>query len=397
MTGTNRVTILIVDERQEKQSTLADSLSREATFEVHLANDWRESLSLPHEVAPDVIICDGSIAWDEILQFCDGLRHHPALSRTIFIVLGPPYGIEEKNRGLEAGIDDWIEKSVPSSLIIGKIKAWIRTRALEKESRKRCEALEEKSQVFQTNVRELTAILVKILDSRLSGASDRASTAKSIAEYITEQLNIAGEERQNILFASLLHEMGKVGLPQSIAEKNYHSLRVEERAVFGHYPVIGSMIISGLTGYKDAASAIHHQLENYDGSGVPDGLMGDEIPAGARIIRAIVFQEELYRAGFSTEGVIAQIKVSLNRLLDPSIAGRLIGFLEKRDRSILADKLRLTLDELKTGMKLAEDVYSAGGIKLLPKGVVLRERMIAILSERNAADPIIGGIYVFKN
>src|SRR5690606_17838971 len=101
--------------------------------------------------------------------------------------------------------------SVPSSLIIGKVRAWLRTRSVEKESRRMCEALEEKNRVFQANTREFADIVVKILDSRLAGASDRAGTAKSIAEYITEHVDIAGEAQRSIIFGSLLHEIGKVG------------------------------------------------------------------------------------------------------------------------------------------------------------------------------------------
>ena len=397
MNEINKATVLIVDQRQESQNTLAALISREETFEVRLINDWKRGLSLSMDIKPDAIICDGSIPWTDVLEFCRSLRDCPELVSTVFILLGPPNSIEEKEKGLDAGIDDWIEKSVPSSLIVGKIKAWLRTRGLYAESRKHCEVLQEKNDTLQANFKEMTIILVKTLDSHLPGINDRAKTAKSIAEYISTQLNLDEKEKRKILFGALLHEIGKVGLPQAIAIKDYHCLQIGEKELFSHHPAIGSMIISTVTGFKESANVIYHQLENYDGSGIPDALMGDEIPAGAKIIRAIVFQEELYRAGLSTEGVIGHIKSSLNKVLDPSIADHLINFLEERDKSLLANKSRLSLDELKEGMTLAEDVYSANGIKLLPKGVTIQEKIIKILNERNCTDPIIGGIYVFKD
>jgi response regulator RpfG family c-di-GMP phosphodiesterase len=397
MTGFSKARILIVDQRQESESALADILSREESFEVRLVNDWRHEMLLSQEIKADVILCDGSMPWPDVLEFCRSLRANPGLTSMVFILLGPPHGIEEKERGLEAGIDDWIEKSVPASLITGKIKAWLRMKSLYEESKKNREALQEKNNILQANFKEMTIILIKTLDSYLSGINDRAKTAKSIAEYISAQLNLDGEEKKKILFGALLHEIGKVGLPHEIAKKDYHSLHIGEKEVFSHHPAIGSMIISTVTGYKDSANATYHQLENYDGSGIPDGLMGDEISVGAKIIRAIIFQEELFRAGFSTEGVIGHIKSSLKKALDPSIAEHLINFLEERDKSTLANKSRLTIDELQAGMTLAEDVYSASGIKLLPKGVPLYEKMIKILSERNSVDPIIGGIYVLKD
>jgi response regulator RpfG family c-di-GMP phosphodiesterase len=397
MNEINKATILIVDQRQESQNTLAALISREGTFEVRLENDWQKGLSVSKDIKPDAIICDGSIPWPHVLEFCQGLRECPDLISTVFILLGPPNSIEEKEKGLAAGIDDWIEKSVPSSLIIGKIKAWLRTRAVYEESRKKCEALQEKNDILQVNFKEMSVILVKTLDSYLFGINDRAKMAKSITEYISAQLNLDGEEKKKILFGVLLHEIGKVGLPQAIVAKDYHSLQIGEREVFSHHPAIGSMIISTVTGFKESANMIYHQLENFNGSGIPDALMGDEISVGARIMRAIVFQEELYRAGFSTEEVIEHIKLSLNKALDPTIADHLISFLEERDKSLLANKSRMSLEELKEGMTLAEDVYSVNGIKLLPKGVTMQGRMIKILNERNSVDPIIGGVYVFKD
>jgi response regulator RpfG family c-di-GMP phosphodiesterase len=392
----SKATVLIVDQRQEGQGNVADIISREEIFEVHRVNDWQKGLSLSHDIKPAVIICDGSIPWPSVLDFCKKLRESPRLIPTVFIHLDPPHSIEDKEKGLEAGIDDWIEGPAPPSLIIGKIKAWLRTRSLGRESCSNCEALHEKNTIIQKNFKELTVILVKTLDSHLPGINERAKTAKSIAENIAERLQLDGEEKKKILFGALLHEVGKVGLPSAIAEKSYHSLNIAEKEIFSHHPAIGSMIISSITGFKDSANVIHHQLENYDGSGIPDALIGDEIPIGAKIIRAIVFQEELYKAGFSTDEVIDHIKSYLNKALDPYVADHLISFLEERDKNLFTKKSRLNIDELKTGMALAEDVYSASGIKLLPKGVTIQEKMIKILTERNSADPIIGGIYVFK-
>jgi len=392
-----KATVLIVDQRQEGQGNIADIISREETFEVHLVNDWQKGLSLSNDIKPAVIICDGLIQWPNVLDFCKKLRDNPGLISTVFILLGPPHSIEDKEKGLQAGIDDWIEGTAPPSLIIGKIKAWLRTRSLGREGCSNCEVLQEKNTTLQKNFKELTIILVKTLDSHLPGINERAKTAKSIAEHIAERLNLDGEEKKKILFGALLHEVGKVGLPLAIAEKSYHSLNIAEKEIFSHHPAIGSMIISSITGFKDSANAVYHQLENYDGSGIPDALIGDEIPIGAKIIRAIVFQEELYKAGYSTDGVIGHIKSYLNKALDPYVADHLINFLEEQDKGLFIKKSRLNIDELKTGMTLAEDVYSASGIKLLPKGVTIQEKMIKILTERNSADPIIGGIYVFKD
>jgi hypothetical protein len=91
-----------------------------------------------------------------------------------------------------------------------------------------------------------------------------------------------------------------------------------------------------------------------------------------------------------------EIKLAVNKALDPAIAAPFIDFLIEKDKNQSASKQRIRLDELEPGMMIAEDIYSSSGLKLLPKGVTLQERMLQVIIERNKRDPIIGAIYVFK-
>jgi sigma-B regulation protein RsbU (phosphoserine phosphatase) len=145
MIGFVRARILVVDERKKTESTLANILSREDTFDVHLVNDWHQGMSLSREIRFDVILCDGLMPWPDVLEFCRNIRSNPELTSIVFIIVGPPQGIDEKEKGLDAGIDDWIEKSVPASLLIGKINAWLRTRRLFHACKSECEILQEQN------------------------------------------------------------------------------------------------------------------------------------------------------------------------------------------------------------------------------------------------------------
>jgi hypothetical protein len=247
------------------------------------------------------------------------------------------------------------------------------------------------------NFKQLTSILLGILEIRIPGARDRADTAKAVAEFLTERLGIESGNRQNIIFGAILHELGKIGLPDEIVGKHYNTVSAEMLTVFQNYTTIGTVILSTMTGYRESAEAVHHQLENYDGSGFPDGLMGNEITVGARILRAIVFQEDLQASGFPTEIIIDRIRHAMHTILDIKIANLLIEFLQEQSEKTRTDcnRLKISLDRLKTGMVIAEDVFAASGIKLIPKGVKVKEKMIEVLMARNNADPIIGGIYVY--
>ena len=195
-----------------------------------------------------------------------------------------------------------------------------------------------------------------------------------------------------------MHEIGKVGLPDTVSGKHYDALPDPLKQTYRQHPTIGAMILSTISGCRESAKGVHHQLENQDGSGFPDGLVGEEIPLNARVLRAVVLQEELLGAGYSTEGVVERLRVSMHSILDQRIANLLIELLlDRRKKKSDTNKAKLRLDELKAGMTVAEDVYAASGVKLLPKGVQLSDKTVALLHDRNETDPVLGGVYILTD
>jgi len=124
-------------------------------------------------------------------------------------------------------------------------------------------------------------------------------------------------------------------------------------------------------------------------------LQGDEIPMGARILRALVLHGMLLEKGCSKEEILQEIRSAGNRALDPRIANLLAEFIIENDQTFSLNHQKIPVADLRPGMVLAEDVYASSGIKLLPKGGRLQERTLQLLIGHHQADPIIGGVYVF--
>ncbi len=179
----------------------------------------------------------------------------------------------------------------------------------------------------------------------------------------------------------------KIGLPEGFADKRIAAMSPDERTIFNQYTIIGSRIISTISGFDGSAEAIYHQLENYDGSGIPDGLMGPEIPMGARIIRSVVLQEELARDGHPSDEIIQEVRRAASNILDPVVATSLAEFIIESDSDFSQNKRKIHIEELQPGMVIAEDVYAISGVKLLPKGMTLQEHTLQVLMERNSRDP----------
>jgi response regulator RpfG family c-di-GMP phosphodiesterase len=390
------IKILLVDDEPLFRKMLSTFLSKYPGFQIFEAENGEEGIRIALETKPDLIISDYYMPVLDGIEFCRRVKSIPELASVIFLVLTVEKAVDRQVKAFEYGADDYIEKTTSPVVLTSKITAFLRIKQLQKELRIEKDKLVEANTVLERNFSELTAILLKIVDLRLPGAADRAGVAKLIAEHICEKLGIPDDIKQKIVFGAQLHEIGKIALPDNIADKSVETVSPAEKATFNQYPIIGSSIVSAISGFKSASDAICRQLENYDGTGTPDGLIAEEIVIGGRIIRSIIFQEELFKKGRPKEEIIQEIRQSANKIIAPPIATYLAEFIIESDKDFSISKHKVRIEELEAGMVIAEDVYAASGVKLIPKGIKLQEHMLQVLMERNSRDPIIGGVYVLK-
>jgi len=386
--------ILLVSDSPLVFADLADILKTDPNLDVRLVPDTDKAAERIAAEKPHLIVCRCS-AFETLSQVCEERESDDTGALPpFFLLLFQGADATEVVAALERGAHDYIEESLCRQTLLPKLRSLLHRRRLREELWREEKRLAEANELLDRNFKELTSILLKILEIRIPGASDRADQAKAMSEFIAQKLGFDDESRRHIIFAALVHEIGKIGLPDEAICKHGCVLPTALVPLYQQYATVGSMVISTITGYRDSADFIYHQLENNDGSGFPDGLTGKEIPLGAKILRAIVFGEELRSQSLPVEDVVDHARLSMHTILDQTIANLLIEFVIAESRNRSTDKEKVPIDELAAGMVLAEDVYGASGIKLLPKGVQLQEKMLALLRERNATDAIVGGVYI---
>lgn len=388
-------TVLVGDELSDI-CEIADILKSDGISEILYVKSISEEIRIACEAIPDILICLFNPVLD-YTEFFRSIKDNAGVSPPAVIFIFDKAEDSEIAMILELGADDFIEKSLCRQVLIPKARFLADIKNLREELKNEQRKVKEAKALLLKNFKnfkELTAILLKILEVRIPGTSDRAEKAKVIAEYLTEKLGIEEEKRRKIVFAAILRELGKVGLPDDIAGKDYKDLSAEALNVYKQYTTVGSMIISTMTGFRESADAVYHQLENYDGSGFPDGLMGDQIHVGAKILRAIALLEHLSHMSLSANETADHVRNVMNKVLDRKIANLVIEFVLDRGNKTDCGRIKISLDKLKTGMVIADDVYAASGIKLIPKGVKVQEKMIEVIMTRNSMDPVIGGIYI---
>jgi putative nucleotidyltransferase with HDIG domain len=163
---------------------------------------------------------------------------------------------------------------------------------------------------------------------------------KDIAEYsvdIARRLGLSEADVENIRMAALLHDLGKVTVPDDILKKPGR-LSEEEMEIIRKHPAHGAKMIESIEPMKDAREIIRHHHEYYDGSGYPDGLRGLDIPLGARIIGVADAFDAMttnrpYRKALPMDKVLKELKNFSGIQFDPDIVEILILIL--REKGIL--------------------------------------------------------------
>jgi len=134
-------------------------------------------------------------------------------------------------------------------------------------------------------------------------------------------LGLSPADAHTVGQAGLLHDIGKIGVPEAVLAKR-GPLDAEEWAMMRRHPVIGAQIVAPFEFFASGAVAIRHHHERIDGSGYPDGLAGDRIPRAARIVAVADVYDALtsdrsYRAALPPEHALAVMRAHAGRTLDP--------------------------------------------------------------------------------
>ena len=216
--------------------------------------------------------------------------------------------------------------------------------------------------------------------SRLAGHGRRVA---DMARNLAQRLGMGDVEVQNIMLAGLLHDVGKMGLPDDLLGKAFNTLNQDQRALVMKHPVIGQNILIAIDKFKDAAILVRHHHESFDGNGYPDRLAGISIPQGSRIL-AVVNDYDSLQIGtlvqrpLRPEEALAFIADNRGKRYDPATVDAFLKLISETRKSGPTE-LPLRTMHLKPGMVVSRDLPHRDGYLLLAKGSVLTGDIIGQL------------------
>lgn len=165
--------------------------------------------------------------------------------------------------------------------------------------------------------------LANAIDIRDTYTSDHSQHIADLAAETARILQCTEEEIEAVYWGGLLHDIGKIGIPDSILNKPAELTESEWMTIYQH-TIIGAKIIAPIKKLALVAPIIEYSHENYDGSGYPHGAKGEEIPLGARVIRVVdsfsaMITERPYKKTLSIDEAINEIKTYTGTIFDPQV------------------------------------------------------------------------------
>jgi putative two-component system response regulator len=391
--------ILIVDDEREVLDLCVAALSSAGSYVIRTATSAREAMHIAGEFHPALIVSDYYMPQVNGFEFCAWVKAHPDLSDTLFMILTGASDTEHKIRGLDTGADEYVTKPFSTGEFISRINALLRTATLQQQLRDEHAELVRLLALLNENFRGIVSLITHIIGLRVPNATARAQSAADFARWIGERLGFDGSHREHLEIAALIHEVGKIGLPDQVLAKKPAECTPQEREKVDQFPLFGQLLVGSVPQMEPVAGFLRHQLENFDGTGWPDKLRREQIPLISRILRAINLMEFLTRnADLAGEELIERIRSVQGTVLDPHIVQLLVEYLQVRESpSWREGKRQVSVEHLAKGMVLAIDLCTGSGMKLLPRDSTLTDSNIHRIQTLHETDPIINEIYVYES
>ncbi|RQU78847.1 response regulator [Burkholderia cenocepacia] len=244
--------------------------------------------------------------------------------------------------------------------------------------------LEAAQSDLKSSFTAMVQVCASMIELRCGAASGHAMRVGEIARRLALASGMSELHAQDVYFAGLLHGIGKLSLPDELLHKPLARMTTDEHRVFQEHPLRAQMVLTPVAQLHKVASIVLHQYERFNGRGTPDGLVGDAIPVGSRIV-AIARDFEGLRHGeigapHSIEQAIDVLRSQASVRYDPQLVA---GFIElMRDPAslgIAASVAEIRSAQLREGMELADDLRTHRGVLLMTKGSVMSAHQIELV------------------
>ncbi len=271
-----RSRILVVDDDGLIRGLLEDELVSQG-YEVSTARDGEEALEKVMADPPDLILLDVMMPKLDGFEVCRRLKSDDRTILVPVVMLTAMTATHERITGIEAGADDFLSKPHNRAELMTRVRSLLKLKRYTDE-------LEHAESMLVT-----LALSVEAKDPYTNDHCDRLAHH---ALTLGREVGLPPEQLKALNRGAVLHDLGKIGIPDAILLKP-GPLTDAERALVRQHPIIGERICSPLKSLRLVLPIIRHHHEHWDGTGYPDGLAGEAIPLTARILQCVDIYDAL--------------------------------------------------------------------------------------------------------
>jgi len=417
--------VLFVDDELPILNSLK-RLTRKQSFQCLFASSGAEALEIMQHEPVDLVVSDMRMPEMTGHEFLAQVKlQYPD---TVRYLLTGQSDLESTVSALnDGGITRFIHKPWDDEKFIEVLKEGLKIIRLERENqrlmkttREQAESLKRLNAELEDRVLARTKMLrraMRQLETSYDAfvktfsyfISNRAHLIKGQSQLVADlcarvcdQLQVGNSDQKHVIYAALLHELGKLTLPDDVLGRSEIRLTGRDLDEYRQYPVIGELSLTGIKALERAALLIRHQNEHFDGSGYPDRLVAEKAPLGSRILLAckefIGIQTEYLRATpLNAEEALNHLRKNAGSRYDPAVVEAIAQTQYTLDVASLAPMERIVgYRDLAPGMVLNRDLVTDRGILLISRGGVLTQTMVDRLRRLGAEDNLKMPIHIIE-
>jgi putative two-component system response regulator len=294
-------TILVADDNEANRELLSALLTAEG-YQVVSAADGQQALARADSDSIDLALLDVVMPRPTGFEICQAMKFKPETRLIPVILLTSLNSDADRIHGIMCGADDFLNKPVNKHELLARVHSLLRLKQFTNE-------LDNAETVLFS-----LALSIEAKDPYTEGHCDRLSKY-SVA--LAEKLGLPEDLRVALRRGGLIHDIGKLAVPESILLKP-GPLTSEERKIMEQHTIAGERICAPLRSFRHVLPIIRHHHEKQDGSGYPDGLKGAEVPLTARILQITDIYDALttdrpYRKALPLEKAFAIMREEVKR------------------------------------------------------------------------------------
>jgi putative two-component system response regulator len=327
--------VLVIDDEALVRSVIAEILV-DAGHEVREATNAEEGLEALVTGGPDLIVSDILMPGLSGIELLRRVREQrPSLPVVLVTGAGTYTNLSD---ALAGGADGLVMKPFSHAELAAAVAG-----ALERAGRSEREL---RRRLFTPTLTGALANAIEARDSSLHGHCERLS---ALALRIACEVGLTGEELETVRLGAILHDIGKIGIPDRVLVKA-GPFTPEERALMATHPLIGDRLLEPLAELAHIRPVVRHHHERWDGNGYPDGIAGDAIPLAARIVAVADAVEAMtgprpYRERLEREAVVAELEHGRGTQWDPAVVDIALSLIRAGHVSFCEDGIAVDDDQ----------------------------------------------------